>query len=193
MILSVAAATFGLIFLAELPDKTMFVSLVLSAQGRPLAVWLGAMAAFGAQVAIAVTLGALVLDVLPHTAVQALVASLFLIGAAVSFRARNYSDEQADIALSRSSVRTFGLAALIVFLAEWGDLTQIVIIDLAARYHSSLSVATGAITALAVVSALAVTAGNQVLRHVPTRLLRILTAGVLLALGLAVGISAALG
>jgi putative Ca2+/H+ antiporter (TMEM165/GDT1 family) len=46
------------IFLGELPDKTMFASLVMATRGRPLAVWLGATAAFAVHVVIATTVGA---------------------------------------------------------------------------------------------------------------------------------------
>jgi putative Ca2+/H+ antiporter (TMEM165/GDT1 family) len=53
----VAAICFPIIFLGELPDKTMFASLLLSTRGRPVQVWLGAAAAFTVHVAIAVSAG----------------------------------------------------------------------------------------------------------------------------------------
>ena len=52
---AVAAAVFPVIFLGELPDKTMFASLVMATRGRPFAVWLGATAAFAVHVVIATT------------------------------------------------------------------------------------------------------------------------------------------
>ena len=57
MNLAITATVFPLILLGELPDKTMFASLVLASRGRPLAVWLGAAAAFTLHVMIAVTVG----------------------------------------------------------------------------------------------------------------------------------------
>src|ERR1022692_3493491 len=50
MSLAIAVAVFPVIFIGELPDKTMFASLVLSTHGRPLRVWLGAAAAFAVHV-----------------------------------------------------------------------------------------------------------------------------------------------
>ena len=51
---------FGTVFLAELPDKTMVASLVLTTRfHRPLAVWVGVSAAFALHVALAVTIGSL--------------------------------------------------------------------------------------------------------------------------------------
>src|SRR5260370_33703147 len=76
--LGIVAAVFPIIFLGELPDKTMFASLVLASRGRPRAVWIGAAGAFLVHAAIAVTLGAGLFAVLPPRAVDALAAGLFL-------------------------------------------------------------------------------------------------------------------
>ena len=73
MDLLVVLAVFPVIFLGELPDKTMFASLVLATRGRPLQVWLGAAVAFAVHVAIAVTLGLAIFALLPHRAVEGIV------------------------------------------------------------------------------------------------------------------------
>jgi putative Ca2+/H+ antiporter (TMEM165/GDT1 family) len=83
---AVVVAVFPIIFLGELPDKTMFASLVLSTRGKPLSVWLGAAAAFAVHVAIAVTIGVALFRILPHRAVDAVVAVMFLVGAALALR-----------------------------------------------------------------------------------------------------------
>ena len=80
MNLAVVAAVFPVIFLGELPDKTMFASLVMATRGRPWAVWLGATAAFAVHVVIAITVGVLLLDILPHRAVELAVALTFFAG-----------------------------------------------------------------------------------------------------------------
>jgi putative Ca2+/H+ antiporter (TMEM165/GDT1 family) len=69
------------IFLGELPDKTMFASLVTATRGRPFAAWLGATAALAAYVVIATNVGVLLLDILPHRAVELAVALTFFAGA----------------------------------------------------------------------------------------------------------------
>ena len=79
--LAAAAIAFGLTFLGELPDKSLFASLVLGTRYRPLYVWTGAAAAFAVQMAIAVTAGRL-LSLLPSHLVDGMVAALFLAGAA---------------------------------------------------------------------------------------------------------------
>jgi putative Ca2+/H+ antiporter (TMEM165/GDT1 family) len=179
---AIAATVFPLIFVGELPDKTMFASLVLASRGRPVAVWVGAAAAFAVHAVIAVSVGVALFHLLPHQAVDALVAALFLAGAVYSFLIRNQDAERAEVAAQRSPWRTVATAAVVIFVAEWGDLTQILTANLAARYHSPLSVGVGAIAGLWAVAALAVASGTGILRVLSIRTLRIVTSIVLVAL-----------
>jgi putative Ca2+/H+ antiporter (TMEM165/GDT1 family) len=55
--LAVIGAVFAVIFVGELPDKTMVAVLVMSTRGRAFAVWLGAAGAFAVHVVIAVAGG----------------------------------------------------------------------------------------------------------------------------------------
>ena len=86
MNVAIVFAVFPVIFVGELPDKTMFASLVLASRGRPLAVWVGAAGAFLVHVLIAVTIGVAVFAFLPRRAVDAFVTALFLAGAIYAFR-----------------------------------------------------------------------------------------------------------
>ncbi|MGH9128557.1 MAG: TMEM165/GDT1 family protein [Acidimicrobiales bacterium] len=182
MNLAIAAAVFPVIFLGELPDKTMFASLVMSARGRAGSVWLGAAAAFVVHVSIAVTVGVAIFSLLPHRVVDGVVAVTFLAGAALAVgEARRASGpEGASVVGSgrRVTLSAFG----VIFLAEWGDLTQILTVDLAARYHSPLSVAVGAVVALWAVAGLAVVGGKTLLRYVNVKVVRLVTAVVLVGL-----------
>ena len=72
---------FGVTFVAELPDKSLFASLVLGTRYRPAQVWLGVAAAFAVHVGLAVTVGGL-LALAPHWVVDFVSAALFLGGAA---------------------------------------------------------------------------------------------------------------
>lgn len=180
--LAIVAAVFPLVFLGELPDKTMFASLVLASRGRPLSVWLGAAAAFAVHVVIAVSIGVAVFRLLPHRAVDGLVALLFAAGAVYAFLIRNQEEEAHKDVEAGSPARTVVTAAVVIFIAEWGDLTQVLTANLAARYHAPWSVGVGALAALWAVAALAVLGGRSVLRLVSIRQARIATSVVLLAL-----------
>lgn len=183
MDLAVALICFPVIFLGELPDKSMFANLVMATDGRPLRVWVGAAAAFAVHAAIAVTVGVAIFQLLPHQVVDGLVAGLFLLGAAYAWwKAREPADEDAagDQRVSRRGVAL--TAFVVVFLAEWGDLTQILTANLAARYHAPLSVAIGSVAALWCVAGLAVAGGRSLLRYLHVTTIRRITAIVLVAM-----------
>lgn len=178
---AVIAAVFPLIFLAELPDKTMFASLLLASKGRPLWVWLGASVAFFVHVVIAVSIGVALFNLLPHRAVDSVVAALFFGGAVYAYLSRN-AEETANAGDSRSGWTVVGSAAAVIFLAEWGDLTQILTANLAAEYHQALSVGVGALAALIAVAGIAVASGTRLMRSVSVYTLRLATTVVLLGL-----------
>jgi Ca2+/H+ antiporter, TMEM165/GDT1 family len=183
--LAVVIAVFPIIFLGELPDKTMFASLVLSTRGRPFIVWLGAALAFVVHVVIAVTVGAALFHLVPHRVLEALVAAMFFAGCALAIREAKKERDQGPLIEREvaSHHRTLVTAFLVIFIAEWGDLTQILTANLAAHYRSAVSVAVGAVLALWAVAALAVVSGQSILRVVDIRTVRIVTAIVLAALG----------
>jgi Ca2+/H+ antiporter, TMEM165/GDT1 family len=187
MNLAIVVAVLPVIFIAELPDKTMFASLVLSTRGRPVLVWLGAAAAFAVHVVIAVSIGVALFRILPHRVVDAAVSLIFLAGAALavwdSVRERRRGvGSQAQAAGSGRGGRTVLTAFVVVFVAEWGDLTQILTANLAARYNSPLSVGVGALLGLWAVAALAVVSGTSLLRWVNIATVRIVTAVILIGL-----------
>jgi putative Ca2+/H+ antiporter (TMEM165/GDT1 family) len=142
----------------------------------------GAALAFTVHVAIATTVGAALFAVLPQRAVDAVVAALFLAGGVYALvdAGRDETDLiNREVATRRRVVTT---AFVVIFLAEWGDLTQIVTANLAAHYHSPLSVGLGALLALWTVAALAVASGQTLLRLFPTVVVRRVTAIVLFVL-----------
>ncbi len=184
MSLSIVAATFPVIFVGELPDKTMFASLVLASRGRPAAVWLGAAGAFLVHVVIATTIGVGLFHVLPHRAVDAVVAVIFAAGATYAFVEAGREDEVELVEREAAAThgRTVATAFVVIFVAEWGDLTQILTANLAAHYHSALSVGVGAVAALWAVALVAVVTGQGALRYVSVRTVRRATGVVLVAL-----------
>ena len=175
MVISVVLAAFVLVLPVELPDKTLFASLVLATRFPPLPVFVGVGTAFGLQVAIAVTAGSL-LSLLPEALVSGVVAALFLIGAIILWRSASSGPEDADDAgegkEGRSFLRVAAISFGVLFAAEWGDLSQLATAGLAARYDEPLSVFVGAWAALLVVSALAVFLGKNLADRLPIALIR---------------------
>jgi putative Ca2+/H+ antiporter (TMEM165/GDT1 family) len=175
---------FPIIFVGELPDKTMFASLVMSTRGKPLSVWLGAAAAFAAHVVIATTIGVALFHLLPHRVLDGIVAVMFLVGAALAIREARKEEQEEELVSKEaaSGKRVLTTAFVVIFLAEWGDLTQILTANLAAHYHSPFSVGLGAVLALWAVAGLAVVGGQSLLRVVNIKTVRIVTAVVLIIL-----------
>lgn len=192
MNLAIVAAVFPVIFLGELPDKTMIASLVLSAKGRPGSVWLGAAAAFMVHVILATTVGVMAFRLLPQRVVQAAVAVMFLAGAVLAlreaWRERQSRDHDAGLPEATASLRGPVVTAFaVIFLAEWGDLTQVLTANLAAHYHSPQSVGAGALLALWAAAALAITGGKHLARVIHAAVIRIGTAVLLTCLAAAAG------
>ena len=174
MDLAVIAVSFGTIFLVELPDKTFVAALVLATRYQPWAVWVGVGLAFCVQTLIACTLGKVV-TLLPHTLVEVVAGLIFLVGGILLVREAPKADASepdteeayAAKALSpKSGLAAIGASFLVLFAAEWGDLSQLLTVSLVGRYHDALSVFVGAWVALLAVSGLAVIAGRFLLQHV---------------------------
>ncbi|MGI5165565.1 TMEM165/GDT1 family protein [Spirillospora sp. CA-253888] len=179
--LTTFATAFAVIFLAELPDKTMFASLAMGTRMRPLWVWFGTSSAFVVHVAIAVAAGS-VFALLPKPLVQVVAAALFAFGAYTLLRGGDDDDE--DVAAGRRVAGfwpTWLTAFTVVFVGEWGDLTQITTANLAAT-RGPLSVGLGALLALMAVSALALVAGRFIADRVPLKTVQRVGGVVMIAL-----------
>jgi putative Ca2+/H+ antiporter (TMEM165/GDT1 family) len=179
---------FAVTFVAELPDKSLFASLVLGTRYRPAYVWLGVAAAFAVHVALAVGAGGL-LTLAPKSVIDFVTAGLFLFGAV--WMVRSASEDESEPgpdaarfgAPSPSFLRVFATSFTVVFVGEWGDVTQITTANFVARYHDPLIIGPAALLALWTVSALAVFGGSKLLERVPVRWVRLVGAIALASLG----------
>ncbi|MGC9537694.1 TMEM165/GDT1 family protein [Streptomyces sp. UG1] len=179
---TVTAVAFGVVFLAELPDKTALAGLVLGTRYRASYVFAGVAAAFALHVALAVAAGS-VLTLLPQQIVQALTGVLFLGGAAVLLMKKDEDEEEIRKPENQSFWKVSGAGFMLILVAEFGDLTQIMTANLAARYDDPLSVGIGAVLALWSVAAIGILGGKALMRRVPLRLITKVAALVMLALG----------
>lgn len=183
MSLTAALASFVTILPAELPDKTILACLILSSRYRAGYVFIGAAVAFAAQVALSVAVGG-ALGLLPHRWVYAATAAAFLGGAILLWR---HKGEEEDDEAGRDGLReTFwpvaGTSFAVVFLAEFGDLTQITTVSLAARFHDPIAVGIGATLALWAAAALAAVVGWRLLRMINIKWLTKIAAVIMLVL-----------
>ena len=172
------ATVFGVTFVAELPDKSLFASLVLGTRYRPVHVWLGVAAAFAVHVGLAVTVGGL-LTLAPRYVIDFVSAALFLGGAAWMVWSGAHEEEEPGPDAARLGApaptlrRVFFTSFAVVFVGEWGDVTQITTATFVAHYHQPLIIGAGALLALWAVSGLAVFGGAKLLARVPGRWIRL--------------------
>ena len=179
---TVVAIVFGIVFVAELPDKTALASLVLGTRYRAGYVFTGIAAAFTVHVCLAVAAGSL-LTLLPHRWVQGVVGAMFLAGAAMLLW---HGEEEDDDAVRQPADQSFwkvaGSGFMLILVAEFGDLTQIMTANLAARYDDPFAVGVGAVLALWAVGALGILGGRALMKRVPLALVTRIAAVVMLVM-----------
>ncbi|MFC9494174.1 TMEM165/GDT1 family protein [Streptomyces sp. NPDC056982] len=180
--ISVMAVVFGIVFLAELPDKTALAGLVLGTRYRASYVFTGVAAAFAVHVALAVAAGS-VLTLLPQQLVHALTGVLFLGGAAVLLMKKDEEEEEVRKPKGQSFWKVSGAGFMLILVAEFGDLTQIMTANLAARYDDPLSVGLGAVLALWAVGGLGIVGGKALMKRVPLALITKIAAVLMLGMG----------
>ncbi|GLZ32572.1 UPF0016 family membrane protein [Lentzea sp. NBRC 105346] len=162
---------FAVVFVVELPDKTMVATLVLTTRYRALPVFVGVVLAFAVQSLIAVAFGS-VLTLLPDRLVSLVVGVLFGVGAFLLLREGFSSDSAVDASSSGVASVPFWRAALasfgVLFAAEWGDASQLATAGITARYGTPVAVGVGAWLALVAVAGLAVLVGRKLADRLPT-------------------------
>jgi Ca2+/H+ antiporter, TMEM165/GDT1 family len=186
--LPLVASTFGLIFIAELPDKTSLASLVLATHYPLRQVVFGAWLAFLVQTLVAVAAGS-VLQLLPSEPVRLASGVGFLVFAVIAARRDLAQEERAEEQQTTAvgHARPPWMACfLVVFAAEWGDITQLATAALVAQTGQPIPVALGAILALWSVTVLAGVAGARLGRYLPPGLVKWASVVLFVVVGIAV-------
>ena len=197
MDLAVALTALLLIVPVELPDKTFVATLVLATRYRPLLVWIGVGLAFLVQTLVAVTAGGLIAR-LPHRPVVAVAALLFLLGGVVLLRGAGKADAaeaEAEQEFEEKVKPATGVHAVaasfgILFLAEWGDLSQLLTAGMVVRTKDPVSVFVGAWVGLLLVSALGAALGRALLKRMRLATIQRVGGGVCLLLAALSGLQA---
>jgi putative Ca2+/H+ antiporter (TMEM165/GDT1 family) len=198
MSLEVAAIVFGVIFAAEVPDKTMIAIVLMAARMTPVWVWLGASCAFVAHSALAVAAGR-ALALAPRLPVEVAVSCLFAAGALwlllVPERREVRSGELASTraleAPTSKPLRVFATAFGVIALGEFGDLTQVLTLDFAARYRDWAAVFVGSALGLAAITGVGTLVGTKLVRRAPLGLVRRVSGAILAGFAVFSALSAA--
>lgn len=189
MELSTFISSFGLIFLAELGDKTQLTAMALALRYPWKRIFIGIAAAFTVLNLAAVLVGKLLFLVLPIFWVTLVSALLFLyFGYSTLKNACDAGDDDTPPPTAADAVRT---AFLMIFMAELGDKTQLVTASQAAQHSGSLS-GTGTVfvastLALWLVSLIGIFAGKQLVKYIPVCWIHRTAGFMFLVFGVAMG------
>jgi putative Ca2+/H+ antiporter (TMEM165/GDT1 family) len=182
-------SAFGIVFLAELGDKSMLFSLTMAARYRW---WIVFAAVSGASVllmGLAVAVGGVAGELLPERLVAVMAAALFIGFGLWTLRPSSASDEDELVqerGQPQSIVRTVAFLGSVFFLAELGDKTQVAALSLAGlQGAAALPIWLGAAAGMIAVNGLAVLAGTRIVRLVPERTVRIASGVLFIAFGVA--------
>ncbi len=192
LVLQAFLVAFGVVFLAELPDKTMFATIVLSTRyRRPVAVVIGVTLAMIVHSVLAVAVGE-ALRRLPRTPTQLGVALVFVVGGILLLRGE-VDEAEVRTAPVHSVWGVIGRSALIIGVAEFGDFTQLATIGIVADRGYAAAVAAGSVAAHFVVAIVAVLAGAWLERRLPVRTVQRAAGGLFVVLGVLTAVSAVRG
>ncbi|MGA2680742.1 MAG: TMEM165/GDT1 family protein [Candidatus Bathyarchaeia archaeon] len=182
MAFSVAAftASFALIVVAEMGDKTQFIAMSFAAKYNPYKVLFAIFLATMANFAIMVAVGQLITTVLPMEVIS-LAASLSFIGFGL-WTLKPEKAKEENPKPSRFGV--VGTVAAAFFIAEFGDKTQLTTISLAAEYQSALAVLIGAVLGMLVADGAGIVVGVVLGKHIPEKTIKWISATIFIVFGL---------
>jgi len=192
--------TFVVVFIAELPDKSMLASMVMASRSRRLPVWAGATAAFTLHATLAAAAGGLLASLPKDPLALGVAALLGAIG--VLFIVRGDSDSDGDdevgpkvrlITPTSPFMRIATVAFVAIAVAELGDFTQLTTATLAARFDAPVAVGLAALLAESSCAALGVTVGAKLSDRLPAQLMVKVAGGLLILVALVTVFSVARG
>ena len=163
--------SFGVIFVAELGDKSQLMALAFAARYKAWPVLLGISIATAFTHAISVGIGAALGANLPTDTIAIVAGVAFLLFAAWTWRGDSLDDDEVESA-DRSNRNAVVAASVAFFLAELGDKTMLATITLASK-EGILGTWIGSTLGMVAADALAIIVGQQLGRRLPERAIRV--------------------
>jgi putative Ca2+/H+ antiporter (TMEM165/GDT1 family) len=175
--------SFGLIFFAELGDKSQLVALWFATRFRWWLVILGVTVATLVVHLGSTAIGASAADLLPEEVLLIIVGLSFFAFAAWSIRGDTLDEEEVKDAKTTSMLGAFSIVTTGFFLSELGDKTQLATISLGGHESSFIGVWLGSTTGMVAADALAIAAGVLLGKRLPERTMALVSAGLFVIFG----------
>jgi len=170
--------TFGLVFAAELGDKTQLLAMAFAAKYKPWKVLTGVLISVSLLNLIAVLLGTYITSVIPINVIRIIAACVFLIFGI--FNLKESDKEEKERSFNLGAILT---VALTFFIGELGDKTQLMAITLAAQFNSPYQVFLGSTAGMIIADSLGIIVGCTVLRKIPTFIVKVISSGIFILFG----------
>jgi putative Ca2+/H+ antiporter (TMEM165/GDT1 family) len=168
--LAASAVSFGVIFVAELGDKSQLMALTFATRFKPLPVLIGITIATATVHAFSVAVGYGLGAAIPTEWIALVAAVAFLAFGLWTLRGDKLTEDEENQA--GKSTRSAVLAASVAFfLAELGDKTMLATITLATSY-GWFGTWLGSTVGMVAADALAILVGRQLGRHLPERVIK---------------------
>ena len=176
--LAAVGAAFITVFVAEFGDKSQLVCLTMACRYPPLQVLAGAMTAMAIVLGLAVAVGGFLAAIIPHSLIAVASGLVFIIIGLLSYlRKRERLDEF-------NSKAGYFQTLTMIFLAEFGDKTQLAVMFLAANFGYPLAIFAGAMAAMLLNHLLAVYLGSRLISRISPHYIRLGTAVLFVVMGL---------
>ncbi len=169
----------GLIFVAEMGDKTQILAMAFATKYKVRDVLLGIFIGSFLNHGLAVLLGSLLSSVIPVEMIQ-IIAGISFVGFALwTLRAEEDEDEREN----KTSYLPFITVALAFFIGELGDKTQLTAIVLSADSNYPFLVLLGTVTGMVITGGLGIFVGSKLGERVPEFTIKIVSASVFMIFG----------
>jgi putative Ca2+/H+ antiporter (TMEM165/GDT1 family) len=173
--------SFGIIFVAELGDKSQLMAMTFAARYRATTILAAITVATALVHLISVLVGAAVGVALPTDAISVVAGVAFLGFAAWTLRGDELDDDEAARA-ARSTRSVFMTVGTAFFLAELGDKTMLATVTLATD-NGLVGTWVGSTLGMVAADALAIVVGQQLGARLPERTIRVAAALTFVAFG----------
>ncbi|MEM7141787.1 MAG: TMEM165/GDT1 family protein [Actinomycetota bacterium] len=183
---------FGVVFLAELGDKTQLAAAGFATRNRALPVALGVVVGYVLVSSLSAALGGLAGAALPKRAVNIAAGVLFVVAGIVALRGDEDDEHEESGGVERAAGALIASVAIAIVIAELGDKTMLATVSLAASGNAVL-VWVGATIGITSAGLLAVAAGRAIATRLPARTIRLAGGALFIIVGVAILVAEAVG
>ncbi|MFP4186018.1 MAG: TMEM165/GDT1 family protein [Thermoplasmata archaeon] len=177
----VIVITFLTVFVAEIGDKSQFMTISLASKYDSKNVFAGIFSGIAIITLLAVGLGTLLFEYIPILYVKIIASLIFIIFGLYTL----FFEDEVKVDIDEKNNGVLWTSFLFSVLAELGDKTQLAVIALTARYASPIAVLVGALIGMGTIIGIGVILGSKLENIVRSKKINLIAGGLFVVLGTA--------